>query len=657
MNGSNFNPRIIQEKCRKAGVEFWDATQVVLRIKDKIKPGMTEDEIDDLVIEELKKIDESAARAYENYHRIYVRTSNGELEPFDKEKIISSLLKETTLTRNVCEEIANEVESDIRRLELRYISAPLIRDMVNSKLLERKYAKAREVYSRLGLPLYDVHSILENPPVTPKNPETIHKLFGDSIASEYVLIKLLPKEIGKAHLSGLIHIHDLPYFGTRITSLQNDIRWFLKNGLLIDEKLTIAGPPKHADTAFSHIIRILISASTHISGGQGFDFFNLFLAPYTINLNNHQLNQLVQGFLYELNQLLGVKGGLALASLNFELEAPNFIKKEKAILPGGVTSTDTYVDYEREAVRILNAFLDVMSEGDARGNPFTTPRIVIKVRDGPVPNTTLNRLEKFLKNNDVTILNSRDEIIKENGGIIAPNHLLLGKKNKWFETIRTGVLQEVSVNMPYIGLKAKDETVFFSMLEKTLNYAKEIASEKKKIIEKRMFESKILPFLVNSVNDEVYFQLDVAPSLVSLVGLDAAIREFRGKSISKDEDSYLFAEKVVSFVKNKLESFLENDGVYLELANIETKRVKKRFADLNQKNFGVKDVYYNTYINETPDIIGWMKAEKDLQRHSLGGNWFEVSLKKYAKRKGKDPKMKMIYDIMENAPTMFILKE
>ncbi|GEM_PF-1564431 len=655
MNGSNFNPRVIQEKCRKAGIPFWDATEVIMRIKDRVKPGMTEDEIDDLIIEELRKKDENAARAYENYHRIYVRTSNGELEPFDKEKIVSSLLKETTLTQKVCEEIANEVESDIRRLELRYISAPLIRDMVNSKLLERKYTRARLEYSRLGLPLYDVHNIIENPPVTPKNPETIHKIFGDSVTSEYALTKLLPEEIAKAHLSGFIHIHDIPYFGTRITSLQNDIRWFLRNGLFIDENITVAGPPKHADTAFSHIIRILISASTHISGGQGFDFFNLFLAPYTMHLNNNQLSQLVQGFLYQLNQLLGVKGGLALASLNFELEAPSFIKKEKAILPGGVTSTDTYLDYEREAVRILNSFLDVMSEGDFLKKPFKTPRIVIKIRDGPIPNSTMNKLEEFLKENKVMIVNARSDIIKENAGIIAPNHMLLGRKGKWFETLRTGVLQEISVNMPYIGLKAKDETQFFSMLEKALNYAKEIAVIKRKIIERRMFENRILPFLTNSSNDEVYFQLDLAPSLVNLVGLDSSIQEFKGKSIVKDEDAFLFAEKVVSFVRNKLTSFQENDGVYIELANIETEKVRKRFMDLNYRNFGVKDVYYNTYINESTELIGWMKAERDLQKSSLGGNWFSVSLEKYAKQKGKDPKLKMIYDILEDAPSVFIL--
>ncbi len=659
MPSSNFNPRVIQEKCQKAGIPFWTTTEVIMAVKERVRPGMTEDEIDDLVIEELKKRDESAARKYENYHRVYVRTSSGELEPFDKEKIVNSLIKETTLPRSVCEEIANEVESDIRRLELRYISAPLVRDIVNSKLLERRYSKARTEYSRIGLPLHDVHNIIENPNIKPRNPEAIHKVFGDAIAGEYTLVKVLSDEIAKAHLSGFIHIHDIPYFPTRITSLQNDLRWFLEHGLFIDEDTAVAGPPKHCDTVFSHAIRILISASTHISGGQGFDFFNLFLAPFTINMSDQELRQTIQGFLYELNQLQGVKGGrLALAALNFELEAPSFIKKEKAILPGGVTSTDTYLDYEREAVRVLNMFLDVMSEGDYLGRPFKTPRIVIKIRDGPIPNSTLSRLDHFLETgNNLMIVNHRGGKARENIGVIAPNHTLVGKKRKWFETLRTGVIQEVSINLPYIGLKAGDEVEFFSQLERALNYAKKITQIKKKLVEKRMFSSKTLPFLTQSFEEDIYFQLEYAPGLVNLVGLDSAISAFKGLDIRKSEDAYLFAEKTISFVKNKLDSFLENDGVYMELANLETTAVRERFSALNMKNFGVRDVYYNTFTNETPDLLGWMKLEKELQANSTGGTYFKVSLEEFAKASRKEKNIKLIYDMLDMAPTAFILEK
>ncbi len=656
MLGSNFNPKVIQEKCKKAGIEYWISTQAIMAVREKVKPGMTEDEIDDLVIEELRRIDEASARAYENFHKIYVRTSNGELEPFDKEKIIESLLRETTLPKNTCEEIADEVESDIRRLELRYISAPLIRDIVNSKLLERKYSRARQEYTRLGLPIYDVHKMITNPSIKPRNPEAIQKVFGDSIAEEYALVKLIPEEVAKAHLSGFIHIHDLPYFATKAISLQNDLRWFLEKGLFIDEDTALAGPPKHADTAFSHATRILISASTHISGGQGFDMFNLFMAPFTYSINSSELTQMIQGFLYEINQLQGVNGGrLPLASLGFELEAPQFIKKERAILPGGMKSTDTYLDYEREGIRILNSFLDVMTAGDFSGKPFKVPRVVIKIRDGPIPSSTLERLEKFLKaGNKVTIVNHRELSPRTNLALIAPNHIIPGKRRSWFETLRTGVVQETSINMPYIGLKAKDEVMFFSMLEDALKKAKEISSIKRNLVEKAMFESKILPFFVQGDEDNPYFQLDYSISLVNLVGLESAIHAFKGLNVIRDEDGFLFAEKVLSFVKNKLQGFRENEGVQIYLANLETEKVRERFSRLNYKNFGIKDIYYNTHTFGS-DLIQWMKVEKELQENSEGGNFFEVSLERFAKEKKVEPSIKLVYDILDLAPRVFTL--
>jgi len=209
VSGSNFNPKVIEDKCKKAGISFWLASEVALALQPKISGELTDEELNDLVVKELQKRNEQAARLFENYHRVYVRTSDGILESFKKQKIVESLITETTLPKNTCADIASEVEGDIRRLELRYISAPLIREMVSSKLLERRYMQAKAEYSRLGLPIYDITQIIREAG-TP-NPEALHKKFGDTVAEEFALVKLLPDDVSKAHLSGVIHIHDLPY--------------------------------------------------------------------------------------------------------------------------------------------------------------------------------------------------------------------------------------------------------------------------------------------------------------------------------------------------------------------------------------------------------------------------------------------------------------
>lgn len=160
-----------------------------------------------------------------------VRRSDGVIVPFDKELIVKSLLKETQLVKILyggtpmneedARKIAEEVEEDIRSMKLRFLSGPLIRELVSVKLLEHGFDKQRNVYTRVGMPLYDVYSIdnsegyeaKENANLQP-NPETFHKKKADFLSKESYLL-MLPSNVADAHLRGDIHIHDLEYWGTR----------------------------------------------------------------------------------------------------------------------------------------------------------------------------------------------------------------------------------------------------------------------------------------------------------------------------------------------------------------------------------------------------------------------------------------------------------
>lgn len=618
--GSSFNPKIIQEKCTKAGVSFWLASEVALDLQKKINSSMSEEEINDLIIQELReREEEESATKFENYHKVYVRTSEGILASFSKEKIVESLLLETTLNKNVCNELAAEVESDIRRLELKYVSAPLIREMVNAKLLERKYMQAKKEYTRLGLPIYDVTQTIRKSPI---NPEAIHKKFGDAITEEYALVKILPTEVSKEHLTGSIHIHDLPYFAARPTSLQNDLRWFLKHGVLPDGtgKFTnVTGPAKRPEVVMSHALRVLISGETHLSGGQSFDFFNTFVAPYTLNKSEEEVKQMIQGFLYELNQIYAVRGMLAKSTLNFELETPSFLKKEKAILPKGVTGQDTYQDYERESVRFMNLFLETMAEGDAKGTPFKMPRIVLKIRDGGIPPGTEEAMKKFLMKNDLVFVNLRNRNLSQNVNMIYPNQILQGKNRKWFNTLRTGILQETSINLPKIALTSKEDTQFFNKLDKTLDAAMKTHEIKKKIIDKRLHKDKILPFLTQTFEAEEYYSLENAPSIVSVSGLDNAVKDYTGREVNKDKEGYIFADRVLAYINSKIDSFNENEGVFMLNGFIESRMDNKRFSKMNEKRFGIKEVYPTKgFTHEHSDREKWIENEAKLQAYCKG---------------------------------------
>lgn len=170
----------------------------------------------------------------------HVRTSKIEFDEFNPKRIQKSLVREAGLSEELAEKIAMEVTDQIHKLNLKFLSAPLIRELVCVSLLRHNLEYARAQYTRLGLPLYDVDKLIragdkENANLQ-HNPETIHKLAADAVFDQYALLGCLPGHLADAHMAGLIHIHDLEYFATRPFCQEHDIRFFLKKGLIVDRE-------------------------------------------------------------------------------------------------------------------------------------------------------------------------------------------------------------------------------------------------------------------------------------------------------------------------------------------------------------------------------------------------------------------------------------
>ena len=92
--------------------------------------------------------------------KLRVRTSKTVLETFDRAKIVSSLIEETTLPSDKAKIIAKEVEDELGKLEIEYVTAPLIREIVNVRLLQHGFERERAMYTRLGMPVYDVKGLI-----------------------------------------------------------------------------------------------------------------------------------------------------------------------------------------------------------------------------------------------------------------------------------------------------------------------------------------------------------------------------------------------------------------------------------------------------------------------------------------------------------------
>jgi ribonucleoside-triphosphate reductase len=328
-----------------------------------------------------------------------VRGTDGFIVPWDRNEIVEQLLTETKLaeefyetraiSRQEAEEIAFDVEQKIFDLNLKFISGPLIRELVNNILLSKasqhpEFALYRNILTRVGAPVYDAYKIdlgggykaKENANLQP-NPETAHKRKADWVSGEEYLL-LMPPKIADAHLSGDLHIHDLEYFGTRPFCQDWDLRYFFYYGLMPDglgTRTSIAGPAKHPEVAILHTAKILASAQTNFAGGEGFYNFLIFLAPYFRGLSYQRTRQLMQMMFFEYTQAYVARGGqLVFSNIQVQPGVPDLWKNVPIVMNGRV-GPDVYGNYEDEVRMMFRALYEVAGKGDAWGKPFNFPKL------------------------------------------------------------------------------------------------------------------------------------------------------------------------------------------------------------------------------------------------------------------------------------------
>jgi len=113
-----------------------------------------------------------------------VINSKLEVVKFKPEAIINSLSLETDATRDEANLITLEVIRKIISANLKILTAPLIRELVNATLLSKGLELYRYQYTRLGLPFYDFGKKLESQNISSED------IF-NHLKTEYVEVKKL----------------------------------------------------------------------------------------------------------------------------------------------------------------------------------------------------------------------------------------------------------------------------------------------------------------------------------------------------------------------------------------------------------------------------------------------------------------------------------
>jgi len=144
---------------------------------------------------------------------IFVRNREQDISPWDKTKIIAILMDESGIPFKVAEEIADEVQKTVFSLDLNTVSSSLLRELVNSKLIEKGYSKILNKTRRLGLSTSDVKEIIFSPVpyfnYSPSSPALSSAYISGTVKRQYAAFNVFPEKLVNLHYQGRLHINGI----------------------------------------------------------------------------------------------------------------------------------------------------------------------------------------------------------------------------------------------------------------------------------------------------------------------------------------------------------------------------------------------------------------------------------------------------------------
>lgn len=192
------------------------------------------------------------------------------------------------------------------------------------------------------------------------------------VTANYWLDEVYTPELGEAHRSGAIHVHDLDVLGGYCAGWS--LRQLLQEGFGGIPGRIESGPAKHFTSALGQVVNFLGTLQNEWAGAQAFSSFDTLMAPYVRNdrLTYDQVVQGMQELIHNLNVPSRWGTQTPFTNLTFDLTCPDDLRDQHPTI-GDEVQPYTYGDLAPEMAMINEAFVDVMTAGDAAGRAFTFP--------------------------------------------------------------------------------------------------------------------------------------------------------------------------------------------------------------------------------------------------------------------------------------------
>ncbi|MBT5164922.1 MAG: ribonucleoside triphosphate reductase [Candidatus Thioglobus sp.] len=454
------------------------------------------------------------------------------------------------------------------------------------------------------------------------------------VIANYWLSHVYAPEVGSAHRQGDLHIHDLDMLAGYCAGWS--LRTLLREGLNGVEGRIEAGPPKHLSSAVGQMVNFLGTLQNEWAGAQAFSSFDTYLAPYIRldSLGYGEVKQCIQELIYNLNVPSRWGTQTPFTNLTFDWVCPEDLRDQVPMM-GDEEMPFTYGELQVEMDMINQAYIEVMTEGDAKGRVFTFPIPTYNMtEDFPWESENAKRLfdmtakyglpyfQNFLnsdlKPNMVRSMCCRlqldlNELLKRGNGLFGSAE-------------QTGSLGVVTINCARLGHVYKgDSKGLYEQLDKLLLMAKDSLEVKRKVVQKLM-DNGLFPYTKRYLGT-----LRNHFSTIGVNGINEMIRNFsQDKEDITSTDGYPMAVEFLDHIRLRMIEFQEQTGHMFNLEATPAEGTTYRFAKEDMKRYpdilhaGTKDKPYYTNSSQLPvgytaDPFEALEKQDELQTKYTGG--------------------------------------
>jgi anaerobic ribonucleoside-triphosphate reductase len=517
-----------------------------------------------------------------------VRTSHFTMEEFDANKIANSLIKEAKVPPELAKKAAKEAEKRLLKSKTKYLTAPLVREVVNSILIEKGFEDYRHKLTRLGMPVHEVTNLVDGKD-SARNSTAIISKAGRTVLREYTLLNVFPRDVADAHVSGAIHVKDLGTWLLKPNEVMHDLRFFLQHGIKQASSLQrSAEPPQNFEAALSVVCNVLLHTSRETNEMQTCDYFNVFLAPFVKGADIAAVKETLRLFLLNVSQH-------AKTTIGLELFIPKLVVGKQAMGPNGEIC-GKYGDFTEESRLLALLVCEVLAEESAV-KPLLNPLIVIKIGKETLTDQSITAL-----------LLKAHGLAAEWGTVYFANTSHKGARNAVFsasgckleadltgdwetDTLRTGCLGNVTVNLSRIVYESeRDKDKFFKILKERCELAARALKIKYRALKQHGKNS--LPFMAQRSNGDTYFRLETCSRIINFAGFKEAVESFCGKNLSHEE-TVKFAEELVQNIVAFRRKLVRKHGKRLFPTVLRSLESSTRLAQLDIEKYGVAKVKFS----------------------------------------------------------------